>query len=174
MRIQIVSVALVLAGCTQTQLVPDPPVPAAPSHDGPSSMPVTTSRNCPKGACDIVEILDVHTSATSEDKGFDELRARAAADHGDAVVGAEFEHGDDGGPSHLSGIVVRYAAPPPQHDDLGEIDVPSDEDNQDKGLTELRARAHAMGGDQVIDVTFEHGDDGQQGHLRGHVIRFSR
>lgn len=30
-----------------------------------------------------------------------------------------------------------------------------------------------MGGDQVIDVTFEHGDDGQQGHLRGKVVKYS-
>ncbi len=174
MRIKIFSFALVLAGCTQTQVIPDPPVPPPNGRDVASGVPVTTSRNCPKGACDIVEILDVHTSATSEDKGFDELRARAAADHADAVVGAEFEHGDDGGPSHLSGIIVRYAEAPPPHEDLGEIDIPSDEDNQDKGLKQLLARAHEMGGDQVIDVTFEHGDDGQQGHLRGKVIRFSR
>jgi hypothetical protein len=31
-----------------------------------------------------------------------------------------------------------------------------------------------MGGNHVIDVTFEHGDDGALGHLRGKVIRFTR
>jgi uncharacterized protein YbjQ (UPF0145 family) len=175
MRITIFSFALVVAGCMEApRVATDRPLPPPEPRDTAQGVPVTTSGNCPKGACDIVEILDIHTSATSQDKGFDELRARAAADHADAVVGAEFEHGDDGGPSHLSGVVVRYAEPPPPHDDLGEIDVASDEANEDKGLKELLARAHEMGGDQVIDVTFEHGDDGQQGHLRGRVIRYTR
>lgn len=134
---------------------------------------VTTERACPATAtgCVIVEVLDLHTSATSENKGFDELRQRAAAQGGDAVIGAEFEHGDDGGQSHLSGMIVRYADPIPPHEDVGEIDIPSDEDNEDKGLAEMTARAHAMGGDRVIDVIFEHGEDGAQGHLRGLVIR---
>jgi uncharacterized protein YbjQ (UPF0145 family) len=62
----------------------------------------------------------------------------------------------------------------PPHVDLGEIDIPSDEDNEDKGLATLSARAHAMGGDQVIGVTFEHGDNGEQGHLKGRAIRYTR
>jgi len=55
-----------------------------------------------------VGVLDFHSAATSEDKGFEELRARAAALGGDAVIGAEFEHGEGNEPSHLSGMVVRY------------------------------------------------------------------
>ena len=92
----------------------------------------------------------------------------------DAVIGAEFEHGDNGEPLHLSGMIIRYSTPIPPHVDLGEIDIPSDENDQDKGLAELTARGHAMGGDQVIGVTFEHGDNGEKGHLKGHVVRYTR
>ena len=60
---------------------------------------------------EVLAILDFHSSATDEDKGFDELRARAYAVGADAVLAAEFEHGVDGGPSHLSGIAVRFLGP---------------------------------------------------------------
>jgi hypothetical protein len=57
---------------------------------------------------EVVGVLDFHSAATSEDKGFDELRARAAALGADAVIGAEFEHGEGREPSHLSGMAVRF------------------------------------------------------------------
>ena len=134
-----------------------------------------TEQSCPAGhACDILEVLDLHTDAASEDKGFDELRARAIKDGGDAVIGAEFEHGDHGGPSHLSGMIVRYSEPVPPHVEIGQLDITSEETATDKGLETLAQRGREMGGDQVIDVTFEHGDDGALGHLRGKVIRFTR
>lgn len=136
---------------------------------------VTTEPRCPKGrSCDIVEIVDVHTDATSEDKGFEELRAMAKARQADAVVSAEFEHGGQDKPSHLSAVIVRYGQPVPRHTVLGEIEVPSSGTDRDKGLTQLMAKAYAMSGDQVIDVTFEHGEDGAQGVLKGRVIRFDR
>lgn len=56
---------------------------------------------------EVVGVLDFHSPADTEDKGFDELRARAAAMGADAVISAEFEHGEDGGLSHLSGMAVR-------------------------------------------------------------------
>jgi uncharacterized protein YbjQ (UPF0145 family) len=137
-------------------------------------IPVVTEQNCPGGhACHILDVVDIHTQADSQDNGFDELRARAASMGGDAVVGAEFEHGDHGDPSHLSGMIVRYGRPAPPHTDLGMIDIPSDEKDENKGLAELSRRAHEMGGSQVIDVTFEHGEDGAQGHLRGKVIKYT-
>src|SRR5256885_1321981 len=55
---------------------------------------------------EVVGVLDFHSAATSEDKGLDELRARAAALGADAVNGAEFEHGEGSEPSHLSGMAV--------------------------------------------------------------------
>ncbi len=57
---------------------------------------------------EVVGVLDMHTSANSEDKGFDLLRMRALALGADAVIGAEFEHGEGNEPSHLSGMAVRY------------------------------------------------------------------
>lgn len=56
---------------------------------------------------EVLGVLDFHSPVQSQDKGFDELRARAAALGADAVIHAEFEHGEDGGLSHLSGMVVR-------------------------------------------------------------------
>lgn len=56
---------------------------------------------------ELVGVLDFHSPADTEDKGFAELRARAAALGADAVIDAEFEHGEDGGLSHLSGMAVR-------------------------------------------------------------------
>lgn len=56
---------------------------------------------------EIVGVLDFHSPADTQDKGFEELRARAASLGADAVIGAEFEHGEDGGLSHLSGMAVR-------------------------------------------------------------------
>lgn len=151
-------------------------VPPTPAPDLRSEITITTEQTCPPqvSSCDILEIVDLHTDAASEDKGFDELRRLAARRGGDAVLGAEFEHGEGDERSHLSGIIVRYGDPIPPHVVLGEIDVPSDPDDQAKGLSELTARGHRMGGDQVIGVTFEHGEGGAKGHLRGRVIRYTR
>ena len=155
----------------------DEPMLGVSSRSPPSSrttkLLVTTEPTCPVGhSCDIVAIVDVHTEATSEQKGFDELRAMAMAKQADAVVGAEFEHGGKDEPSHLSGVIVRYGRPVPPHVELGEIEIPSDGTDQDKGLAQMMAKAYAMGGDQVIDVTFEHGEEGAQGVLKGRVIRY--
>src|SRR5258708_6902773 len=57
---------------------------------------------------EVLAVFDFHSQANSEDKGFDELRARAAQIGADAVIGAEFEHGDGNEPSHLSGMAVRF------------------------------------------------------------------
>ena len=71
------------------------------------SILVVTDKRLPRPT-EVIGVLDFHTSATSQDKGFDELRVRAAAMGADAVIGAEFEHGGASEPSHLSGIVVRF------------------------------------------------------------------
>ena len=57
---------------------------------------------------EVLGVLDFHSDATSQDKGFEELRARASEMGADAVIAAEFEHGDGNEPSHLSGMVVRF------------------------------------------------------------------
>lgn len=43
---------------------------------------------------------------------------------------------------------------------------------RDNGMAAMSERAEKMGGSRVIDVRFEHGEDGKQGHLRGRVIRY--
>ena len=58
----------------------------------------------------VVGVIDVHTSAENPDKGFDVLRVVAAQLGADAVIGAEFEHGEGNEPSHLSGMAIRYIA----------------------------------------------------------------
>lgn len=72
----------------------------------PAAILVTADRDLGRPT-ELVGVLDFHSSAQSEDKGFDELRTRAAALGADAVVGAEFEHADERGRSHLSGMAVR-------------------------------------------------------------------
>ena len=62
----------------------------------------------PKRSAEVLAVFDFHTDADSEDKGFDQLRLAAARVGADAVIGAEFEHGEDGGKSHLSGMAVRF------------------------------------------------------------------
>lgn len=178
MRISSVLFAVAMTGCGSMTPAARPLAVAPDDHAarGTSRILVSTQQTCPPTAngCDILEVIDLHTTAKSEDKGFDELREKAAAQGGDAVIGAEFEHGDGAEPSHLSGMIVRYGSPIPPHTVLGEIDIPSDENSPDKGMAAMSERRLQMGGDQVIGVTFEHGDDGQQGHLRGKVIRYSR
>lgn len=170
MRIAIVIVSLV--ACS-------PAARWSPRTSGPPTVQellVSTQQTCPAAVdgCDILEIIDLHTDATSEDKGFDELRELARRRGGDAVIGAEFEHGEDDERSHLSGMIVRYSTAPPPHAVLGDVEIASDPDDQAKGLDQLMVRAAAMGGDQVIGVTFEHGENGGAGRLRGQVIRSYR
>ena len=168
-------VAVVLVGCGAP---PGPAVPVLPVLNVESSparrLPVITEPTCPRGhSCEVVQVVDLHSDADTADKGFDKLREVAVEQHGDAVIGAEFEHGEHGEPSHLSGVVVRYGRySERRHVELGVIDVASDPLDPKKGLDELNARADMMGGDRVIDITFEHGEAGAQGHLRGKVIRF--
>jgi len=121
---------------------------------------------------ELVGVLDFHAPADTEDKGFAALRERAARLGADAVVGAEFEHGEDGGLSHLSGMAVRYGEEDPRpFEILGEIDVVTAAGAADKGHGELRARAAAMGADEIREIRFEHGEDGEPSHLRGVAVR---
>jgi hypothetical protein len=89
---------------------PDPmPEPASAPVAAPRwrSVQVLVDKRVPRPT-EVLAVFDFHSDATSEDKGFDELRARAAAIGADAVIGAEFEHGEGAEPSHLSGMAVRF------------------------------------------------------------------
>ena len=151
---------------------------AAPAHPAAPPAPhrrvLVTIDKTIGHACEIMVVFDIHTHADSQDKGFEELRAKAEALGADAVIGAEFEHGDGNEPSHLSGMAVRYIEAPPDYEPIGQIDIPSDEDATDKGLDTMRARAAALGADEVVNVQFEHGEEGKLGHLTGLAVRFRR
>lgn len=89
------------------------PIPCADCTPVPAMTPrartvqVLVDKRVPRPT-EVVAVFDLHSQADSEDKGFDELRARAAAIGADAVIGAEFEHGEANEPSHLSGMAVRF------------------------------------------------------------------
>jgi hypothetical protein len=81
-----------------------PPAPMTPRAH---AVQVFVDKRIPRPT-EVLAVFDFHSQANSEDKGFDELRARAAQIGADAVVGAEFEHGEGSEPSHLSGMAVRF------------------------------------------------------------------
>ena len=89
------------------------PIPCADCSPPPAMSPrartvqVFVDKRVPRPT-ELLAVFDFHSQANSEDKGFDELRARAAAIGADAVIGAEFEHGEANEPSHLSGMAVRF------------------------------------------------------------------
>ena len=94
---------------TRTVYGAPPPTEERPEASDPRTREILVTPQKDLGrACEVIGVLDFHSSAESEDKGFDEMRVRAAAMGADAVIGAEFEHGEPGGMSHLSGMVVRY------------------------------------------------------------------
>jgi hypothetical protein len=73
-----------------------------------SSVMVLQSRHLDR-ATEVVGIIDVHLPVGNQDAALAELRARAAEMGADAVVGAEFHHGEGAGePIHVSGMAVRF------------------------------------------------------------------
>src|SRR5260221_10422492 len=58
---------------------------------------------------EVVGIIDVHVAVGGHDAALAALKEQAVAMGADAVVGAEFHHGDGAGePIHVSGMAVRY------------------------------------------------------------------
>ncbi len=142
------------------------------STDPVPNVPVYPSSDPPK-PCEVVGVLDFHTDATSEDKGFDELRREAARLGADAVISAEFEHGEEGEKSHLSGVAIRYKSLDERPIvEVGRIDIATPEDDDDKGFEKMRAQARALGADKVVNVHFEHGAEGGMSHLTGIAVRY--
>jgi uncharacterized protein YbjQ (UPF0145 family) len=164
-----------LSACTTTYVV-EPPPESPTKHAGGAASGILVIPGTDLGRpCVIVGVLDFHTDAENEDKGFAEMRKYAVALGADAVIQAEFEHGDKGEPSHLSGMAVRYSVRDERpYVVLGTIDVATPEDAQDKGYDEMRAKGTALHADRIIDVTFDHGTEGGQSHLRGVAIRYKR
>lgn len=122
------SIALALVGCGNTEeapavVYPSPvvtrievattaptPIAVAPARSAISvdAIVVTTKRSLDRPT-EVVGVIDEHEKSGRQDAAFELLRRRAAAMGADAVVGAEFHHGDEeGGATHLSGLAVRY------------------------------------------------------------------
>jgi uncharacterized protein YbjQ (UPF0145 family) len=56
----------------------------------------------------VIKEIDIATPEDDDDKGFDRMRAEALACGADKVVNVKFDHGAEGGMSHLTGKAVKY------------------------------------------------------------------
>ncbi len=163
-------------GCAPVLVAPAAiPVTTASYDRTRTSVPVYPKGGAPDRLSEIVAILDFHSEADSEQKGFDELRAHAAAAGADAVINAEFEHGDAGEQSHLSGMAIRWITRDARaYDVIDTIVVETESASSDKGLARFRERARELGADKVIDVKFEHGEEGRPSRLVGTAVRYTK
>lgn len=165
--------ALAAAGCNPVIMQSPPVAYSAPAQ--PTAIPVFPKGRGPDQVSNIVAVLDFHSSADTENKGFDELRARAMAVGADAVIDAEFEHGEGGQLSHLSGLAVRFKVYDARaYDVIEQIVIETDGVANDKGFSALRARALQLGADKLVDVKFEHGEGGAPSRLIGTAVRYRR
>jgi hypothetical protein len=121
-RMRVFALALALGplgGCYIADEDPPPQVVHVVHHE--SSIPWPTATATAPGRIpilqahhmdrptEVIAILDVHSAMGQENQALEELRARAQACGADAVVGAEFHHGEGAGePTHLSGVAVRF------------------------------------------------------------------
>ena len=108
-----------LAGCYLADEDPPPVTVHVVHHEAPVAWPAQAAAapgqipilqahhmNRPT---EVIAILDVHSAMGGETQALAELRARAQAVGADAVVGAEFHHGEGGDePTHLSGVAVKF------------------------------------------------------------------
>ena len=165
----VLGASLSMIGCEDMTPAQTP----AAAHVDTSHVLITTADSI-SGPMDVVDVLDFHTSADSEDKGFDELKKKAAELGADAVTNARFEHGDGKEPSHLSGIAIRRGRPLQPYDVIRPLEVDTDEDADDKGFEELKRRAREVGADEIINIQFEHGEGNQPSKLLGLAVRTRR
>jgi hypothetical protein len=140
MRIQVVLLVSIFAlGCGAASLDAEPTTATGVSSRGPREAVIMASGTLAGGAAmqqtdassvlvlqttkldryaEVVGVVDVHEGMGDESVALRRLREKAAAMGADAVVGVEFHHGEgEGEPTHLSGMAVRFVAPPalPMH-----------------------------------------------------------
>lgn len=119
-RLLLAFISISAAGCMNSYTVEDsPPILIAqaplaaatqtivPVDDG-RTIPVLQSRHLDR-LTEVIKIFDIHVPVGGQDAALAILQAQAAAVGADAVVGAEFHHGEgDGEPIHVSGMAVRF------------------------------------------------------------------
>lgn len=165
-----------LPACAGWLAAPTPAVPPAPamvaaSNDGTVLVTAASDLGRP---CEVLALLELRSANASPELGYAELRRWAATLGGDAVVVARVEPGANGGPTHVSGVVVRSRTRDLRpYDVVAELDVQTDEGSDDKGLVTLRTRARELGADKIVNVRFEHDGRGIA-HLRGVAVRYRR
>lgn len=166
------ALSLLLSACAASE--PTAPNTAPPATEAPSTVLVTPDKSLGRPVW-VLAVLDFHTQAKSRDKGFDDLRRKAAELGADAVTDAEFEHGEGSEPSHLSGMAVKYAQDDKRpYEVLGELDIATREDDDDKGFEQLLAKARALDADEVRFISFEHGAEGGMSHVKGTAIKYRK
>lgn len=123
---------------------------------------------------EVLGTVDVHTSGEAEETALAQLRMRGAALGADAVVGVEFHHGATG-PTHLSGMAVRYRdlLDGRTFDVIGHLDVRTPMGHDHHALEALRSQARALHADLIVNIRYVHGDD-EHGptELLGDAIRY--
>ncbi len=109
---------------------------------------------------EILGLVDVHEAVKGEGAALELLKRRAASLGADAVTNVEFEHGEGGPRTHLSGTAVRcndllrgrrFAV-------IEKLEVLAPMDHEEDALAELKSRAVARGANLLLEVKFEHGE----------------
>lgn len=120
--------------------------------------------------------VDVHTKMESTSQALEGLKRRAAAMGADAVLHVEFEHGEGGSePTHLAGMAVRCndLIKGRAYDVIGSLEVKGEMGKEERAYSSLMAKAAAMNADLVIQVTFAHGEGGdEKPTVSGKAIKF--
>ncbi len=131
------------------------------------------------GAGCITEALgpvDVHKKMETTQKALEALKLRAAALGGEAVINAEFEHGEGGDAvTHLSGMAVRChdLLRGRQYDVIGQVKLEGAMGKEEDAFKQFKMKARGMHADLIIDVKFEHGEgaDGESTTITGTAIK---
>lgn len=121
---------------------------------------------------ELLGLVDVHERVASQDAALELLKRRAAALGAEAVTGVEFEHGEGGEPTHLSGSAVRCKdlLRGRRFEVLGKIEVTAEMDHEADALAELKSRALARGANLILEVRFDHGE-GKKTRVLGTAVR---
>lgn len=120
-------------------------------------------------------VVDVHEGVGSVEQALAELKLRAAELGAEAVIGVDFEHGSGREATHLSGMAVRCRdlIRGRRYDVIADVDVPGEMGGEEEAFRRLKQRARELRADLLVDVAFDHGENGRgPTRLRAKAIRF--